>query len=333
MITPLHDTARTMVTGGRGILAADESIRTMNSRLEKVGVGPTETNRRDYRELLVTTADLAAGVSGVILCEETFRQRLGDGQTFPEALDGRGILTGIKVDTGAKPLALHPGETVTEGLDELDGRLAEFADLGARFAKWRAVITIDGADTPTEWAIEANAHALARYAASCQQAGIVPIVEPEVLMDGAHSADRCAEVTTMTLARLFAALDQAGADLPGLVLKPNMVVPGAASGETQAPDAVARMTVDALLAVPPETAGVAFLSGGQPPDQATANLAAMQGMDAPWPLTFSFGRALVDPALQAWRGEPDQVTEGQLALAHHVGRNAAAVRGELAYVV
>jgi fructose-bisphosphate aldolase class I len=322
-----------MVTGGRGILAADESIGTMNSRLQNVGVEPTETNRRDYRELLVTTADLADGVSGVILCEETFRQRLSDGRTFPEALAALGILAGIKVDTGAKPLAGRPGETITEGLDALDGRLAEFAELGGGFAKWRAVITIDGTATPTPWAIEANAHALARYAASCQQAGIVPIVEPEVLMDGPHSADRCAEVTATTLTSVFAALDQAGVDLAGIVLKPNMVVTGATSGVTQSPDEVARMTVDALLtAVPPATAGVAFLSGGQPPEQATANLAAMQALEAPWPLTFSFGRALVDPALRTWRGVAEQVATGQAALAHHVGRNAAAVRGELAGV-
>lgn len=186
----------------------------MNARLERAGVAPTETNRHAYRELLVATANLADGVSSVILCEETFRQRLADERTFPEALADSGILPGIKVDTGAKPLTGHPGETVTEGLDELDRRLAEFATLGARFAKWRAVITVDGAAVPTPWAIEANAHALARYAASCQQAGIVPIVEPEVLMDGPHTAARCGEATSATLARVFAALDLAGVD-PG----------------------------------------------------------------------------------------------------------------------
>ncbi len=322
----LHDAAATMVAGRRGILAADESIGTMNTRLAKVDVEATEENRRAYREMLVTTPDLATGISGVILCEETFRQRLADGRTFPQALTEFGILPGIKVDAGAKPLPGAPGETVTEGLDGLGPRLAEFAELGARFAKWRAVITI-GSDTPSEWALQANAHALARYAVACQDAGIVPIVEPEVLMDGGHGLSRCAEVTTTTLQLVFRALAAAGVDLAGTVLKPNMVVPGAGSAEARNPEEIAAATVDVLCTcAPDDLAGVAFLSGGQGPVAATENLAAMQQLTTPWPLTFSFGRALVEPALNAWRGAVDRVADGQAALAGHVEQNAAVLR-------
>lgn len=324
LTTALHDTADTLVGGSRGILAADESISTMSARLEKAGVTATEENRRAYREMLVTTPDLPAGISGVILCDETLRQSLADGRTFPRALLDLGMLPGIKVDTGARPLAGAPGETVTEGLDGIDARLAEYAELGARFAKWRAVLTIGDA-TPTRWALQANVHALARYARSCQNAGIVPIVEPEVLMDGAHSQEQCAGTTTTGLSMLTEALADADVDPAGTVLKPNMVVPGAASGQHCDPDEVARATVDTLLAaVSAELAGIAFLSGGQDPDTATANLAAMQQLDSPWPLTFSFGRALVSPALLAWRG--DRVLDGQAALTHHVEQNARLLR-------
>ncbi|MGH3992646.1 MAG: class I fructose-bisphosphate aldolase, partial [Pseudonocardiaceae bacterium] len=324
----LHETARTLVSRPRGILAADESIGTMSKRLEKVGVPATAENRRAYRAMLMTTPDLQSGISGVILADETFNQQLDDGQPFPDAVTALGILPGIKVDTGAKPLAGSPGETVTEGLDGLRDRLTDYAARGARFAKWRAVITIaDG--LPTRRAVRANAHALARYAALCQEAGVVPIVEPEVLMDGNHSMARCAAVTSTMLEQLVAELDEAGVDLAGTVLKPNMVVPGTTWGEQASPDEIAEQTVATLRAVLPESlAGVAFLSGGQSPEVATANLAAMQQHDTPWPLTFSFGRALVDPALTAWSVDPaNRVAEGQQALADRVAGNSAAVAG------
>lgn len=323
----LAHTAATMVAPGKGILAADESIGTMSARLGRAGITPTEEHRRAYREMLVTTPDLCAGVSGVILCDETFHQTVADGHTFPEAMAQRGLLPGIKVDTGAKQLAGVPGETVTEGLDGLRERLAEYAALGARFAKWRAVVSI-GIGRPTPWKIRADAHALARYAMLCQEAGIVPIVEPEVLMEGTHGIARCAAVTSEALQEVFAELDAAGAQLEGLVLKPNMVAPGRDSFEIVEPDEVARATVGVLrAAVDRKVAGIAFLSGGQSAAQATSHLAAMQRVEAPWPLTFSFGRGLVDPALAGWRGEPERVADGQRALAHRVACNSAALTG------
>ncbi|NKQ54366.1 fructose-bisphosphate aldolase class I [Amycolatopsis sp. K13G38] len=320
-------TATEMVAPGKGILAADESIATMSARLEKAGIAPTEDNRRAYREMLVTTPGLAEGISGVILCDETFHQSTSDGRPFPVALADTGLLTGIKVDTGAEPLAGAPGEKVTEGLDGLRERLAEYASLGARFAKWRAVIVI-GEGRPTSRARRANAHALARYAALCQEAAVVPIVEPEVLMEGEHSMAACAAATTATLLDVFAELREAGVALDGAVLKPNMVVPGKSSGERADPEQVAKATVGTLRgAVPAEVAGIAFLSGGQPVIQATENLAAMRDFEVPWPLTFSFGRALVDPALAAWQGRPERVEAGQDALADRVRGNAAALTG------
>jgi fructose-bisphosphate aldolase class I len=319
-------TAETMVGRGerilKGILAADESVQTMNSRLEKAGVGPTEENRRAYREMLLTTPGLADGVSGIILCDETFRQRVAGGQTFPEAAADVGLLPGIKVDTGAEPLAGAPGEKITEGLDGLRERLAGYGELGARFAKWRAVFTI-GHRRPSPRAIRANAHALARYAALCQETGLVPIVEPEVLMDGSHGIKRCGQVTASVLLEVFAELRGARVTLEGVVLKPNMIVPGRASGKQVLPEEVAARTVAALRgSVPAAVAGIAFLSGGQAPAEATANLAALQRATAPWPLTFSFGRALVEPALAAWHGDPTRLTDGQQALAEHVAANA-----------
>jgi fructose-bisphosphate aldolase class I len=325
MIEALHGTARAMVSRSRGILAADESIGTMSSRLEKVGVAATAENRRAYREMLLTTPELHQGISGVILSDETFNQKLSDGNTFPLALHALNILPGIKVDTGAKDLALSPGEKITEGLDGLRERLRDYVSRGARFAKWRAVITI-GDNRPTRNALRANAHALARYAALCQESVVVPIVEPEVLMDGDHTIERCAEVTRAALEYLLAELDEAGVDLAGTVLKPNMVVPGTTSGQQASPEEVAEATVTTLRAVLPETlAGVAFLSGGQSPEVATANLAAMQKHETPWPLTFSFGRALVDPALKAWHGDSALISAGQQALAGRVEPNSAAV--------
>ncbi|MDQ3762729.1 MAG: fructose-bisphosphate aldolase class I [Actinomycetota bacterium] len=321
----LHGTARAMVSRPRGILAADESIGTMSSRLEKAGVPVSAENRRAYRQMLLTTPELHRGISGVILSDETFNQKLDDGQDFPLALHELGILPGIKVDTGAKPLAFSPGEKVTEGLDGLRERLKEYVSRGARFAKWRAVIII-GDGLPTRNALRANAHALARYAALCQESCVVPIVEPEVLMDGDHAIDRCAEATRATLEHVMAELDEAGVDFAGTVLKPNMVVPGSTSGQQASPEEVAEQTVATLRAVLPESlAGVAFLSGGQSPEVATANLAAMQKHETPWPLTFSFGRALVDPALKAWHGDATLIAAGQQALADRVRPNSEAV--------
>jgi fructose-bisphosphate aldolase class I len=326
-MTTLHQVAAQMVAPGRGILAADESIRTMSSRLEAVGVPASETARRDYRELLISTEGLSDGVSGVILADETLRQSTRAGQPIPELLRELGILPGIKVDTGAHPLAGADGETVTEGLDGLRARLAEYGPMGAAFAKWRAVITI-AEDRPSRRAIEANAHALARYARLCQEQGIVPIVEPEVMMTGGHSLTRTALVTKAVLSAVFAQLETARVDLAGIVLKPNMVVPGQDHTGAVTAEQVAEATVSTLLcAVPTGVPGVAFLSGGQSPQVATANLAAMQALDTPWPLTFSFGRALVDPALRTWRGNQDAWTAGQDALADRVRRNVDALTG------
>ncbi|HJT04380.1 MAG TPA: class I fructose-bisphosphate aldolase [Pseudonocardiaceae bacterium] len=321
----LHGTAQAMVSRPRGILAADESIGTMSSRLEKAGVEVSAENRRAYREMLVTTPGLDRGISGIIMSDETFNQRMSDGNTFPLAVHHLNILPGIKVDTGAKPLALSPGEKITEGLDGLRERLRNYVSRGARFAKWRAVIII-GDGLPTRNALRANAHALARYAALCQENWCVPIVEPEVLMDGDHTIERCAEVTRAALETVMAELEEAGVDFAGTVLKPNMVVPGKTSGQQASPEEVAEQTVAVLRAALPDSlAGVAFLSGGQSPEEATANLAAMQKHDTPWPLTFSFGRALVDPALKAWRGDPDAVSAGQQALFSRVEPNSAAL--------
>ena len=320
-------TAATLVRCGKGILAADESVPTMNDRLARTGVVPTAETRRAYREMLVTTPHLAEGVSGVILCDETFRQVAADGQTFPGLLASRGLLPGIKVDAGTRPLAGAPVERVTEGLDGLRERLAEYVSLGARFAKWRAVFAIGDA-TPSWQALRANTHALTCYASLCHEAGLVPVVEPEVLMDGAHSLERCAAVTGAVLFSLFAELEDYEVALNGIVLKPNMVVPGASSPESATPKDVAARTVGVFSGIVPErVAGVALLSGGQRPEVATANLAALQHVAAPWPLTFSFGRALVDPALTQWHGDPRRVRAGQRALANRVACNLAALRG------
>ena len=325
MTEQLRPIARTMVGGGRGILAADESITTMNKRLEKVGVEQTEENRQAYREMLLTTPRLSEWISGVILSDDVFRGRMSDGRPFPDAAADAGILPGIKVDTGAKPLANAPGETVTEGLDGLRARFQEYASLGAQFSKWRAVIDI-GAGLPTARAIDANAHAMARYAALAQEAGIVPIVEPEVLMDGDHSIERCAEVTEMTHHAFFAALDTAGVLLEGIVLKPNMVLSGVGNPRQAGVEEVAEATVTVLKrTVPAAVPGVAFLSGGQSDELATAHLAAMNKLGPmPWELSFSFGRALVAAALNAWHGLAAQSAAGQQALATRASANAMA---------
>ncbi len=323
-MTALREIARTLVSTGRGILAADESITTMSSRLEKTGVEPTEENRRSYRELLVTTPKLSESISGIILSDETFRQQVLGGRTFPEALAEIGILAGIKVDTGAKPLAGAPGETVTEGLDGLRDRFEEYVNLGAAFAKWRATFTV-GPSTPTARAVRANAHALARYAGLCQEAALVPIVEAEVLMDGDHTLTQCQEATVATLGPLFDELSLMHVQLDGIVLKPNMVVAGKDNPDQPDVDEVARITVDTMRqTVPPEVPGIAFLSGGQDPEVATAHLGAMQDLrPRPWELTYSFGRALVGPALTAWRGDPSRWQAGQQALAERAVANAA----------
>jgi fructose-bisphosphate aldolase, class I len=323
---PVVFAASALVGPLRGILAADESIATMSGRLAAAGVAPTEESRRAYREMLVTTPGLSGGVSGVILCDETLRQRLRDGRPFPAALADLGLLPGIKVDKGTKPLPGAPGEMVTEGLDGLLPRLREYHELGAVFAKWRAVLQI-GAGRPSAVAVRANAQALGRYAAACHEAGLVAIVEPEILMDGTHSLAQCATVTALVLLEVFSELRDFGVELAGIVLKPNMVVPGSDAGAPAAAHEVAQATVNALAGVPITTAGIAFLSGGQRPERATENLAAMQRLPHLWPLTFSFGRALVDPALAAWRGEPAQWEAGQRALARRVSMNVAALDG------
>ena len=329
MTDDLMRTTAELITRCRGILAADESIATVSDRLQRAGAAPTAENRRAYRELLVTTPGLSDGVTGVILCEETLSQTLSDGWSFSDGLAIRGLLAGIKVDTGAWPLAGAPGETVTEGLDGLRERLADHAALGARFAKWHAVLRI-GAGQPSWHALHANAHALARFAALCQEASLVPIVEPEVLMTGAHPMRRCRDVTSAALMVLFAELQNAQVRLDTLVLMPNMIVPGDGSDDFAAPEQVAAETMAALRNVVPESvAGVAFLSGGQDPETATMNLAAIADLDAPWPVTFSFGRALAEPALSAWHGAPGRVLHGQQALAGRVVANAVALaRGQ-----
>lgn len=319
----LRATARRLVAGGRGILAADESVRTMSQRLADAGVPASAEHRRAYRELLVTADGLVEGVNGVILCEETLRQNLAEGRSFPAGISERGMLPGIKVDTGTVPLAGAPGETVTTGLDGLADRAGEYAVLGARFAKWRAVFRIAD-DLPPTWAVRAGAHALARYAGTCQEAGLVPIVEPEVLAEGGHSMDRAATVTARVLAAVATAIADAGVDPAAMVLKPNMVTAGI-DAPAREPVDVARATVEVLRAtMPDELAGVAFLSGGRPSASAAADLAAIRALPAPWPTTFSFGRALVSPALHTWRGDPGAVGAAQEALLAEVRRNTTA---------
>lgn len=321
----LRATAAGLVAGGRGILAADESPGTMSRRLEAVGVAPTQEHRRAYRELLVTGEDLATGVSGVILCDETLRQHLADGRTFPAALADAGLRTGVKVDTGTAALdGADEGETITEGLDGLPDRVAEYVELGAAFAKWRAVLHLGGG-RPSSRALEANADALARYARICQDGGLVPVVEPEVLSAGGHRLEVCAAATARALATLARALEGAGVDPAAMVLKPNMVTAGEGARQPAGPTEIARATVDVLRAtMSPDLAGVAFLSGGQSPASAAANLAAIRRRGGPWPLTFSFGRALVSPALHAWRGDPARVEDGRGALRRAVAQNVPA---------
>ena len=333
MTTPALDaTARALVPPGKGILAADESHPSIAKRFEALGIENTAENRRVYRQMLFTTPGVAEYISGVILFDETIRQKADDGATLVEVLTRQGIVPGIKVDKGAKPLAGTPGELVTEGLDGLRERLAEYRELGARFAKWRAVITI-GPAIPTSACVEANAHALARYAALCQEAGLVPIVEPEVLMDGDHSIERCEAVTTTTLQTVFHVLHGHGVRLEGMLLKPNMVIAGKTCARQAAPQEVAEATLRCFLrTVPAAVPGIVFLSGGQSDEVATANLDAMNRLPGPrpWQLSFSYGRALQAPAQRAWRGDPGQLAAGQQAFYHRARLNGAARRGAYA---
>ena len=321
--------AHALVAPGKGVLAADESSGTIAKRFDAIALESTEDNRRDYRELLFTTAGLGDFISGVILFDETLRQKARDGTPLVEALLTRGIIPGIKVDTGAKPLAGRPDETVTEGLDGLRDRLDEYYALGARFTKWRAVIRIDG-HAPSRHCIHANAEALARYASLSQEAGLVPIVEPEVLMDGDHSIERCARVTEATQQVVFRALRLHGVRLEGMLLKPNMVLPGADHDPQGTVAEVAEATVALLKrTVPAAVPGIVFLSGGQSDVDATAHLDAMNRIAAnpPWRLSFSYGRALQAATLKAWSGEAGNLAAGQAALAHRAGLNGAASQG------
>jgi fructose-bisphosphate aldolase class I len=325
---------------GKGLLAMDESVGTCNRRLAEFGIAQSEESRRRYRELLVTTPGLSESISGAILFDETLHQNTRDAVPFVDVLRSAGILVGIKVDAGAKALAGHPGELVTEGLDGLRDRLHHYASLGARFAKWRAVLAI-GDEPPSQACIEVNAHALGRYAALCQEAQIVPIVEPEVLMDGEQTLARCAEVTADVLRQVFEQLHRQGVALEAMILKPNMVLPGLACAEPVSLDVVADATLNCLLrTVPAAVAGVAFLSGGQPAELATARLNAIhlrgaargpESMDLrlglPWPIAFSFGRALQRQALSRWAGKDGNRVVAQRALLHRARCNAAAAQG------
>jgi fructose-bisphosphate aldolase class I len=324
----LMATARALVAPGKGILAADESIGTITRRFNSIGVESTEINRRAYRDLLFTTPGAEEFISGVILYDETIRQSSLGGVPFPKLLQGKGIIPGIKVDLGAKALAGFPDEQITEGLDGLRDRLVAYDQLGARFAKWRAVITIDDG-LPTPFCIEANAHALARYAALCQEADIVPIVEPEVLMDGSNTIVKCEAVTTAVLEAVFAALYRHRVMLEGMLLKPNMVIAGKKCPVQNPVAEVAQATVRTLLrTVPAAMPGIVFLSGGQSPEQATAHLNVMNSLGKfPWDLSFSFGRALQEPALQSWAGDSHKVSAAQAAYLKRARLNGAARSG------
>jgi fructose-bisphosphate aldolase class I len=325
------ETAQALVAGDRGLLAMDESVPTCDKRFAALGIPQTDEARRAYREMIATTPNLGRCISGAILFEQTIHQETKAGVPFIKVLLDAGIIPGIKVDAGAKDLAGHPGEKITEGLDGLRERLAQYTQMGARFAKWRAVI-VPGDGIPSRGCIEANAQALARYAALCQEAGLVPVVEPEVLMDGDHTLARCAEITEEVLRAVFEQLYLQRVTLEGMILKPNMVVPGLACGTQATVDEVAGATVKCLRrAVPAAVPGIAFLSGGQPSELASARLNAMNvrfKARLPWALAFSFARAIQQPALEIWRGEASNVPAAQQALFHRADCNRAARRGE-----
>jgi fructose-bisphosphate aldolase, class I len=327
----LISTAKAMVADNKGLLAMDESNPTCNKRFAKLGIPETAEVRCDYREMIVTTAGLNESISGAILFDETIHQQLKDGTSFISALTDNGIIPGIKVDAGTIDMAGHPGEKITEGLDNLRDRLKVYARMGLQFAKWRAVITI-GNGIPTRACIEANAQALARYAALCQETGLVPIVEPEVLMDGDHTLERCFEVTEEVLRIVFQHLYTHGVLLEGMILKPNMVVPGLDCPKQDSVNEVADATIKCLFrVVPAAVPGIAFLSGGQTSELASARLNAMNvrfKSELPWELSFSFGRAIQQPALSIWHGKETNVAEAQKALYHRASCNSAARRGE-----
>ena len=327
----LIDIARKLVADNKGLLAMDESDSTCNKRFAKLGIPQTLEARRAYRELIITTPSLGGSISGVILYDETIRQQKKDGTPFLKVLGEAGIVPGIKVDIGAKDLAAHPGEKITEGLDGLRVRLQEYFQMGARFAKWRAVISI-GEGIPSRSCIEANAQALARYAALCQEAGLVPIVEPEVLMDGEHTLERCHKVTEEVLRNVFIQLNCQRVLLEGMILKPNMVLPGLSCPKQASVDEVTNITVNSLLrTVPAAVPGIAFLSGGQSGELASARLNAMNVIfksRLPWALAFSFARAIQQPALEIWLGQETNVKAAQQALLHRARCNLAARGGE-----
>lgn len=323
-----YDIARSLVAHGKGILAADESEGTIKKRFDAVGVASTEENRRTYREALFTTPGVEAYISGVILFDETIRQHSHDGVPLPQLLASKGIIPGIKVDRGAKPLALASGETVTEGLDGLRGRFEEYRDLGARFGKWRATYSI-GVGKPSDYCVRVNAYTLARYAALCQEAGLVPIVEPEVLMDGTHTLETSARATGRVLQVLYEELYAQHVDLRATLLKPNMVLSGYSASERADPARVAETTLDVLYRhVPAAVPGIVFLSGGQSDEDATAHLNAINATGGhPWQLSFSYGRALQSAALKAWRGRPENLASAQHAFSHRAKMNGSARTG------
>jgi len=324
----LHETALALVAEGKGILAADESDSTIKKRFDSIGLESTEDNRRAYRDMLFTAEGTEDYISGVILFDETIRQNGLDGTPFPKLLESRGIIPGIKVDNGAKPLAHAEGETITEGLDGLRDRLAEYRGLGARFAKWRATYSIGGG-RPSEYCIWTNAHALARYAALCQEAGIVPIVEPEVLMDGDHSVEEAYHVTSKVLTAVYTELHDQRVELEGTLLKPNMVLSGYEASNRAGVDDVAESTLRCFYRhVPAAVPGIVFLSGGQSDEDATAHLNAINARGPhSWEISFSYGRALQAPALKAWGGKPENVEAGQRAYYHRAKMNSAARTG------
>jgi fructose-bisphosphate aldolase, class I len=330
-MTELAETAKALVAEGKGILAADESDGTIKKRFDSIGVESTEETRRAYRDLLFSTPGVEDYISGVILFDETIRQTSADGTPFPKLLESKGVIPGIKVDKGAKPLALSNDETITEGLDGLRDRLAEYRELGARFAKWRATYSI-APDKPSEYCVWTNAHALARYAALCQEAGLVPIVEPEVLQDGTHTLEQSSKATGRVLQAVFTELHDQRVDFFGMLLKPNMVLSGYDASERAGVEEVAEATLELFYRhVPAAVPGIVFLSGGQSDEDATAHLNAMNALGPhPWELSFSYGRALQAPALKAWEGDPDKVEAAQKAYYRRAKFNGAARSGSYA---
>ena len=324
----LYETAQTIVASHKGILAADESTGTIKKRFDSIGVSSTEESRRFYRQLLFTAPGMEDSIGGVIFYDETLRQSADDGTPFSEVLASKGVIPGIKVDTGAHDQAGFPGEKITEGLDGLRARLEEYRSLGARFAKWRAVITI-GEGIPSTACIRANAHALARYAALCQEAGIVPIVEPEVLMDANNTIERCHDVTSRTLKWTFHELIAQGVDLRGVLLKPNMVISGKGDATQASAEQIAELTIQCFMThVPAAVPGIVFLSGGQSEVEATENLNAINQIGGPWPLSFSYGRALQASALNVWAGDTGNADAAQAAFVHRAHMNACAAAGK-----